>query len=277
MVLIHAIIVVCSMELWAGQMTSRDYINIRAVVRYDGTPFHGWQVQPDRRTVQGDLMDALSRIANCPIQVHGTSRTDAGVHALGQVCSFQWPADRPWDHLERSLSQMLGPEIRVDNLEPAPEGFHARHSARGKRYAYTLSLDRRQDPFAARYAWTLPWKLDMSRLADLAQRLVGTHDFAGFQSAGSPAATTERTLHSITVHRGGVIGPVDSEFLWRIEYEGDAFLYRMVRNLTGTLVNVARGYLPETWLGERLAAPGPFKGLTAPGHGLVLLRVYYES
>jgi tRNA pseudouridine38-40 synthase len=263
--------------------------NLKAIVRYDGTDFAGWQVQPGERTVQGVIEDALSQIAGLPvsdqadsggtratgIRIHGAGRTDAGVHALGQVFSFSWPGKASPNRIRRSLSKMLGPEIRVDQVEEVPPDFHAQKCARGKRYAYAFNLSRETDPLSARYAWCVPWPVDMNLLRPLAARLAGEHNFAGFQSAGTEVRTTVRTLYSVGVKSGGIVSPCDAEGLWRIEFHGNGFLYKMVRNITGTLIDIARGNVAEQRLDELLASPGPFKGRTAPPHGLALLEVIY--
>lgn len=249
--------------------------NLKATVRYDGTDFAGWQVQPDARTVQGELENALSLIAGQRVRIRGAGRTDAGVHALGQVFSCQWPREPDLDRLRASVSRMLGPEIRVERIEEVPAEFDARRSAVSKRYAYALDFTREPDPFIARYAWRVPWDIEPSRLADLAGQFVGEHDFAAFQCSGASAKTTVRTLHSVDMTRGGVVSPCDAENIWRLEFCGDAFLYKMVRNITGILVDVARGQLPETRPAELLASPGPFRGHTAPAHGLFLVEVSY--
>lgn len=249
---------------------------LKAVLRYDGAGFAGWQVQPGQRTIQGELEFALTQIAGSPVRVHGAGRTDAGVHALAQVASFTWARDMPLERLRRSLSRMLAPEIRVERLEFAPPGFHARKSAVGKRYAYTLSLAREADPFSARYAWCVPPDVNVAELERLAEPLVGRHDFAGFQAGGSDAHTTERVIHSITLCPGGVMGPCDAQALWRLEFHGNGFLYKMVRNITGALVSVARGAVSEAFLHDCLASPGPYRGYTAPAHGLTLVEALYD-
>jgi len=249
--------------------------NLKATLRYDGAGFAGWQVQPGQRTVQGEIESALSRIASQRIAIHGAGRTDAGVHALGQVCSFQWPAPPDAQRLRRSLSSMLGPEIRVESVEAVPADFHARYAAVSKRYAYALALSGEPDPLSARHAWCVPWPVDVARLRELAARVVGEHDFAGFQCSGASVRSTVRTLHSVDVLQGGVVEPRDAADLWRIEFHGDGFLYKMVRNVTSTLVDVARGKAPEGRIEERLASPGPYQGHTAPAHGLTLLEVTY--
>jgi len=251
-------------------------LNLRGVVRYDGTAFAGWQIQPGLPTIQGALEGALARIASQPVRVYGAARTDAGVHALGQGISFRWPAaKRCPENLAKSLSKMLTPDIRVESLEAAPPEFHARYTAQSKHYAYTLSLDRTPDPFTARYAWDVPWPLDLECLSGLLREVQGTHDFAGFQASGAARTRTVRTLHAVSLRRGGVIQPFDAARLWRIDFHGDAFLYKMVRNIVGTAVDIARGQLPRTRLAELLDAPGPFLGRTAPARGLALVAVHY--
>jgi tRNA pseudouridine38-40 synthase len=249
--------------------------NLKAAVRYDGTGFAGWQVQPNARTIQGEIERALSTIASQAIRIHGSGRTDAGVHALGQVCSFRWPGEHDPARLCRSLSKMLAPEIRVERIEEVPPEFDARYSAVAKRYAYAVSLGREADPFSARYAWCLPRSIDVMHAAALAGRLVGQHDFAGFQCSNTTVQMTVRTMHSVVLHRGGIVGPCDSDRLWRIEFCADGFLYKMIRNIMGTVVDIARGTTPQTRLDELLASPGPFHGYTAPAHGLALMEVRY--
>lgn len=249
---------------------------LKGVVRYDGTNFSGWQAQPGRRTVQGELEAALARIAQRAVPVQGAACTDAGVHAFGQAISFSW-AGTPPERLRHALSKMLGPEIQVQSLKLAHSGFNARFDARGKRYSYTFDLGREPDPLSARYAWHVPHKLDLGLLAELAPRLEGTHDFAGFQSTGGhPRVSTICTLHRAELTRGGAVTPGDARHLWRFVFEGYGFLYRMVRNMAGTLIEIARGRFPKQFLEASLMSPGPFRGHCAPANGLVLEEVFYE-
>lgn len=248
---------------------------LKATVRYDGTDFSGWQVQPGRRTVQGDIEEALATISGREVRVIGAGRTDAGVHALAQVFHVEWNGAQEAKALSRSLSKMLGPEIRVESMEEAPENFHAIADAKSKRYAYVFSGAPHPDPFADRYAWTLPWPIDRARFEELAQRLVGERDFAGFCSSGSSAKTTVREIYSIRILPGPVAGPNDCPGFWRAEFSGNGFLYKMVRNIAGTLIDIARGKVPEERLNERLASPGPYLGYTAPAKGLFLMEVSY--
>ena len=254
-----------------------DTVRLRAVVRYDGTAFAGWQIQPNGWTVQAALEEALASIAQRPIRVHAAGRTDAGVHALAQVVHFDWPSDKPHERLALALSRMLAPSIRVSGLSAVAADFHARFDATGKHYAYSLHLSPTPDPFTARYAWQVRAKLDMDHLSALAQGVVGTHDFAGYQCVGTAIADTTRTIHSIAVAPGCVIGPSDAADHWTIHFRGNGFLYKMVRNLVGTLVDAARGKLPESIIEERLISPGPYGGYTAPAHGLALVSVAYEG
>lgn len=248
---------------------------IKGILRYDGTDFAGWQVQPGLRTVQGALEEKLALIAGQPIRIIASGRTDSGVHALGQVFSCDWPVDVPLDELRRRLSQMLVPEVRIESIEPAADDFHAMWHAKSKRYAYVVCEGREPDPFATRFSWRILWEVDRRQIHELAQRVTGTHDFAGFCSKGASIEDTVRTIHSAQVLDGPVVGPMDSRDHWRIEFEGDGFLYKMVRNLVGTMIEIACGKLPESTLEERLNAPMPYLGFTAPAQGLFLLEVKY--
>lgn len=247
---------------------------LRGTVRYDGGGFAGWQVQPHARTVQGVLEAAMSRIANQPVRVQGAGRTDAGVHAMGQVFSCNWPGPFP-PRLRGALARMLRPEVLVTELAEAPPGFNARFDAVGKRYAYSLDLGRDPDPFAARYAWHVHGALDVDLLRGLLPKLAGTHDFAGFQSTGSAREHTTRTLFRVELLPGAVCGPCGGANLWRLELHGDGFLYHMVRNIAGTLVEIARGRFEPEFLDACLESPGPFRGHCAPAHGLTLMSVDY--
>jgi len=248
---------------------------LHGTIRYDGTNYSGWQRQPGRRTVQGELEAALSRIASQPVAVQGAGRTDAGVHALAQAFSCVWPGAFP-PRLRHALSKMLGPEIRVTALAEAAPDFNARFAARAKRYAYSLDLAQEPDPLTARHAWHVPHTLDMDLLRALLPRLTGTHDFAGFQSTGHQMQHTVRTLFEVQLQRGGILAPCGASDLWRLEFRGDGFLYKMVRNLSGTLVEIARGRFSPAILDELLDAPGPFRGHCAPAHGLALVEVEYD-
>lgn len=250
---------------------------VKAIVRYDGTSFSGWQKQPAERTVQGEIERVLAQILRAPVAVVGAGRTDAGVHALGQVMSFRPDREVDLHRLTRSMNGMLGPEIRFENLEWAEPSFSARYAARWKKYAYSFQLGRAPDPFSASYTWCIQYDLDVERMGRLARYFGGRCDFAGMRCAGASPGTTVRTVYNIEILPGCAIGAVDAANHWRLEICGEGFLYKMVRNIVGTLVDVARGNLPESRIQELLSSPGPYRGYTAPAHGLALVEVGYEE
>lgn len=250
--------------------------NLRGIVRYHGAKFAGWQIQQNAVTVQGALEAALAQIAQAPVGVHGAGRTDAGVHALGQVFSFRWPKEPDCASLERALNGMLSPDVRVSDVRVAAPEFHPRKSAIAKHYCYALEVGKFPDPFTADFAWLISPNVDLEVVRMLAARLAGEHDFAGFQCSGATVRSTVRTLHSLTLCPGGFVCPEAREGVyWRLDFRGDGFLYKMIRNITGTLIDIARGQLPEAALHERLSLPGPYRGYTAPAHGLALMSVDY--
>jgi tRNA pseudouridine38-40 synthase len=249
---------------------------IKAIVRYDGTDFAGWQVQPGQTTVQGRIEEALSTIAQAPVRIIGAGRTDAGVHALGQAFSCQWPGELDANKLRRSLSQMLGTGIRIESIEAVGDGFHALRSAKAKRYAYTIDTSSEPDPLSARYAWTVGPNIDLDVLARLCRLVEGERDFGGFRCEGTEVKTTVRTIFSAVFECGPVIGPMDSaNTAGHLTFHGSGFLYKMVRNITGTIVDIAAGRLDEEVLQQRLREAGPYKGYTAPAQGLCLIEVEY--
>jgi tRNA pseudouridine38-40 synthase len=249
---------------------------VKAVLRYFGAPFAGWQVQPGLPTVQGAIEAALEQIARKHVRVHGAGRTDAGVHALGQVCSFEWQDGYDLERLRRSLCGMLSPDVSCVGIEWAPPGFHARKSAKSKRYAYTLRFARDEDPITREFVWTVSDRINLDRLAALCVRFEGERDFAGFQCSGAGETRgSVRTLYGVRLLEGGVFQPIDARHVWRIEFHGSGFLYKMVRNITGTLLDIGRGRLPESEIDQIFSSRGPYRGFTAPAHGLALLEVTY--
>lgn len=250
-------------------MPPRDRVH-RLVLAYDGGPFKGWQRQGSEPTVQLALEAAVARIWGRPLHVHGSGRTDAGVHALAQVATFTAPAKfTDMARLRAALNNNLPGAIRVLRAAPAREGFHARFSATGKQYLYRIHNHEIMPPLELGRAWHLPRTLDLEAMRRAATLLVGTHDFASFTSnPGYERETTVRTIQRAELKRRGA----------RVEFRirGDGFLYRMVRNLVGGLVKVgyhrltvdefARVFAART----RTAAPN-----TAPACGLYLERVFY--
>jgi tRNA pseudouridine38-40 synthase len=251
----------------------------KITLAYDGTEFSGWQVQPGRRTVQGDFERAWGEITSEVIRATAAGRTDAGVHALGQVVGVESTTNIPPGALLLALNAKLPADAAVQSIEPAPDGFHATTAAKRKRYRYTIYNDRRRPVFWRRYAWHIPTPLDVEAMHQGAQRLVGTHDFASFQSAGSERESTVRTLFAAEVagrssRRDATAD--ESASLVTIEVEGDGFLYTMVRSIAGTLIEVGRGKCDPAWIADVLAARDrTVAGQTAPPHGLTLLWVAY--
>jgi tRNA pseudouridine38-40 synthase len=218
------------------------------------------------------------------VKVTGAGRTDAGVHAIGQVASFALSHPISCDLLPQALNARLPHDVRVLRAEERPEGFNARYSATSKRYRYVVVGSRATDPFDARFAWHVPVALDVARMAEALSSLAGRHDFAAFQGAGSEVATTERTLLDVSC-RAVTGDPVST---WRpiastaarivIDVRGDGFLRHMVRNIAGTLVEIGKGRWPVSKTAELLAgrdrrAAGP----TAPPQGLCLVEVRYDD
>jgi|LSQX01.1.fsa_nt_gb tRNA pseudouridine38-40 synthase len=249
---------------------------LKCTVRYDGTNFSGWQRQDNQRTVQGEIEAALSKIANRAVTIQGAGRTDAGVHALGQVFSCRWRGTPP-QRLAHALSRMLKPEIRIESIEQAAPDFNARFDAVDKSYHYTFDFNRFPDPLLARYAWHMPGTPDLDLLKQCLSQVVGTHDFAGFQSAGNQMKNTVRTIFSADFAPGGLMVAPAMEGVYSMKLRGNGFLYRMVRNLAGTLVEIARGRFGADFITESLLRGGPFLGMCAPAHGLVMVNVNYDT
>lgn len=242
--------------------------NLKLTLAYDGTRFVGWQRQASGESIQGLLESALSRLEGGAVAAHGAGRTDAGVHAEGQVASARVTFAHEAPTVLRALNAQLPPEIRVLAVEDAPAGFHARFSAQRKSYRYQIANSPVMSPFVRAFAWHVPEPLDRDAMQAGAGALLGSHDFSAFQSTGSDAATTVRTLtRSELVDRGGLLA---------YEVEGDGFLRHMVRAIVGTLVEVGRGWRAPGDL-EALLAGGARgqAGATAPAQGLVLVKVDY--
>lgn len=241
---------------------------------YDGTKYSGWQAQPGRRTVQGAVQDTWQRITGEAVRVTASSRTDAGVHALGQVVGVTSATHLSAEQLQRALNALLPTDVVVKDVEVVPDGFHATYDAFRKRYRYRIHNARCRPLFARETVWHVPQPLDVDAMQCVAQVLVGTHDFASFQSAGSERESTVRTISAIEVRRG----TGEQESLVEIEVEGNGFLYNMVRIIVGSLVEIGIGRRDEAWLTAALSAGNRrCAGKTAPPQGLCLMRVDYTQ
>ena len=245
---------------------------LKLSIAYDGTDYVGWQRQAEGVSIQGVLEDALAPFDGAPVTVHGAGRTDAGVHALGQVASVQLTATIEPGTLARALNAVLPAAIRVVAVEEADPEFHARFSATGKTYEYRIVNAPFVSPFVHRYAWHVPQRLDMAAIAEATDRLRGRHDFAAFQSAGTDVPSSVRTITAIEWIPGA--GP---EMPLVLRVSGDGFLRHMVRNITGTLVEFGRGRWPASAMAGILASQERSSaGTTAPPHGLFLVAVMYH-
>jgi tRNA pseudouridine38-40 synthase len=245
---------------------------LKLTVAYDGTAYAGWQVQPNEPTVQAAIEAAWHAITREHVRVAAAGRTDAGVHALGQVVGLTTETKLSTADLRRGLNAMLPDDVAVVAVDDAREGFHATHDARRKTYRYEIHNGRTPDVFRRLFAWHFPQPLDAERMHTAGQLLVGKHDFASFESAGSDRPDTVRTLDRLCVARG------TNESSDRITFEvtGDGFLYNMVRAIVGTLVEVGKGARDPCWVAEVLAVcDRRAAGQTAPPHGLFLVSVEY--
>lgn len=239
---------------------------LKLTVAYDGTGFHGWQVQPAQRTVQGVLEEALSELLNERVEIAGAGRTDAGVHARGQCASFATSSGLPLRAFVPELRRRLPDDVSVTAAEEREPGFHARHSARGRRYAYRL-LDR-DDVLCRRHAWAPPHPAAAGPLDRATRALEGEHDFAAFASSGSPVSTTVCRVHRARWSRW--------ERGLQLDIVADHFLYHMVRTIVGTALATARERDPAAAVRTILASRSrSAAGTTAPPQGLSLEEVFY--
>jgi tRNA pseudouridine38-40 synthase len=250
--------------------------NVRLVLRYDGTGFAGWQVQPDVPTVQGTLEAVLASILEHSVKVTGAGRTDAGVHALGQVANFETAAAIPLEGLLRAANDRMAPSIRIDEIAQTDPQFDSRKSAKRKTYRYTLYCSEKPDPLFDRYALNVPQPLNVGTMREAALCLVGRHDFSSFQAAGSSAVSPTRTLLRAELIETACETVFETVQTVRFEVCADGFLYKMVRNIVGTLLQVGVARVQPAEFGRILAAKDRnLAGPTAPPRGLCLLNVEY--
>jgi tRNA pseudouridine38-40 synthase len=253
-----------------NDFTTRGYRNIRLTLAYDGTPFLGWQVQPQGATVQSVLQEALARITGEQVGVKGSGRTDAGVHALGQVANFFTRSSMPPDAFVRALNSVLPPTIAVLDADVVDLRFDAQFSAVGKCYRYRVFNGRVGSPFEIKRSWHLTGRLDIESMSAVSSLLIGNIDYSSFRGHGCVAASPFRNLTRCDVVSSGAV--------LTFELEADGFLRHMVRNIVGTLVDVGRGRFSTSDFPAIIAARDRTKaGVTAPAHGLYLVRVDYPE
>lgn len=247
----------------------------KIIISYDGTDFSGFQRQANARSVQAEIEASLAPIEGAAVTVAGAGRTDAGVHALGQVASFKLTSAIAAGDLVQALNATLPDDVRVLSAEQAVEGFHARFSARSKVYRYRISNTRLMSPFQRRFAWHISRRLDVGAMQQAGRELLGEHDFSCFQAKGGKVRTATRTI----THSGWAEEPLaGGGRLLTYEVGGTGFLKYMVRNVIGTLIEVGDGRrtaasLRDLLVSRNRAAAGP----TAPPTGLYLVRVDYDA
>lgn len=242
---------------------------LAVLLQYEGTHFAGWQYQPGQRTVQGEVESALGKIVGEPVKVWAAGRTDAGVHAAGQVISFRTAGTVPVERVPIALNTHLPGDLRALEARVTGPGFHATRSALGKTYTYALWTAPTCGPFLSRYVHHLPVELDLLAMQEAGRQLQGTHSFAAFCSVGSSVRSFRRTVKDVAVERAGSLAA--------ITVTADGFLYHMVRIIAGTLMEVGMGRRPveECFTPALQSGQRRLLGPTAPAHGLWLARVEY--
>jgi|SRR5271170_3474770 len=262
-------------------------MNWKLTLAYDGTDFHGWQIQPDHITIQGELAAAIERITGERVLPQGSGRTDAGVHARAQVASFELRAPIPPENLHRALNRALPAAIRVLSAGHAPAYFHARHNVRAKTYEYRIFQGEICPAWLTRYVYALNWPLDLFRMQQAASLVIGKHDFTSFAASDSDLSTRSDARESTdqldsdakagnirTIYSSTFTSEDNGLLVYRVR--GNGFLHHMVRNLVGTFIDVGRGHIAPDDISRildmrsRLAA-----GATAPARGLWLDNVEY--
>ncbi|OHB80052.1 MAG: tRNA pseudouridine(38-40) synthase TruA [Planctomycetes bacterium RBG_16_55_9] len=241
---------------------------IKLIVQYDGSRYHGWQIQPGRRTIQGELVEAVSNLVGTRTHVHGASRTDAGVSALGQVALFEVDSPIPTENFPKAINGRLPRDIVVTAAEEPPPKFDLMGGVKSKLYRYTIFTGRYRPVLRLNRCWHIPRKLDVAAMNQAAQLLVGTKDFKSFAGAKDRRDQTVRTIFRCEV-------TAEDEWIY-IDVEGDGFLYNMVRNIVGTLVDIGVGRWQPEKIKEILETRNrTAAGRLAPPQGLCLMWIKY--
>jgi tRNA pseudouridine38-40 synthase len=249
-------------------------MNYRLTIQYDGTDFHGWQVQNGRRTVQGELERALRLLNGNDVNLHGAGRTDAGVHAEGQVASVNLRRELSPDNLLAAINGNVGRDVRVIEVETVPDDFHARFAAKGKTYRYSIFNERFMSPFLPRYALHDSRRLDLNAMVEAAALLIGEHEWTAFSSAQIDVKSRVRTVTALDVNER--ICERTRGRLLEITASADGFLRYMVRSIVGGLMAVGRGEMSSAALSRALVTgERPNAIVTAEACGLTLVRVHY--
>ncbi len=253
--------------------------NIKLTIQYDGTNYNGWQIQPNGITIQEILQKNIKKITGEDAKLIGAGRTDAGVHAIGQVASFKTLSGLLSDVIKRALNANLPDDIRILDAFDAEINFHPRYDAKSKIYVYVISNSTVISPFLYRYAWKVPHKLHFEDMCNAIEFIRGRHDFSAFRASGCSAKNPVRTVFNISIEKSDTIHFMDIPFagnFLKVRLEADAFLRHMVRNIVGTIVEIGKGKTKSEEIREiinskdrRLAGP------TAPARGLFLEEINY--
>jgi len=253
--------------------------HIKLLLEYDGSNYHGWQSQKSGNTIQDILYERIVSITGSQIRLAGASRTDAGVHALGQVAAFSTNSDLSIDVLKRALNAKLPKDIRILAIEETDGAFNPRFDAVKKRYTYLMSIGRNESAFLHKYRWQMKASLNLDAMKEAGSLLTGEHDFSSLRGSGCSAKTTVRHIHSLeitTLHTMEFMTVSINAGWIKISIEANAFLRHMVRNIVGTLVEVGKGRIAVKDVSAILNARDRTKaGPTAPAAGLFLEKVFY--
>lgn len=243
-------------------------VKIKLTIEYDGTDYVGWQVQPNGVSVQQKIEAALQQLTGTQVRVHSSGRTDSGVHALGMVCHFETDRDLPLTAWREGLNSFLPATVAVTKAEQVADDFHARYSAKGKRYRYSILRKAIRSPLLGRSSWQIRQALDIDLMQKGAELFVGVHDFAAFRTSGCAAETTQREIFSFEL--------IEEGELLHIDVCGTGFLKNMVRMLVGTLVDIGRSKRPLEDIEKLLDGNTNVRpAYTAPAQGLCLMEVWY--
>ncbi|MDP2753641.1 MAG: tRNA pseudouridine(38-40) synthase TruA [Nitrospirota bacterium] len=251
----------------------------KLLLEYDGTAYQGWQVQENRLTIQGVIEDRIFKITGEQSRVIGASRTDAGVHALGQVAAFRTESRFDPETIKKALNALLPQDIRVLDASEVDDSFNPRDSAVKKSYFYIIANQRESSAFLYRYAWLVQQQLNLKSMIDAAQILIGEHDFSSFRGTGSSTKNPVREVFSLSIERfeklDFMTASLDGKFI-KLRIEANGFLRHMVRNIVGTLVEIGRGRFTADRIQEILESRDrKLAGPTAPARGLSLERIVY--
>lgn len=242
--------------------------NVKLTIEYDGTNYCGWQKQNNEKTIQEEIEKAIYEAVGEVVEVIGSSRTDAGVHARGMVANFKTNATIPFDKFKYAINDKLPEDISIIESEEVKNEFHARYDSKGKTYCYSIINRQQKIAIGRNYAYHFKWSLDIEKMQEACKYFIGKHDFKAFRSLGSSVKTTERTIKELYIEAKG-------ESI-NIFITADGFLYNMVRIIVGTLLKVGRGKIPVEDI-EKIILSGDRKkvGPCVPANGLILEKVYY--